>query len=154
MSRRRRTPARLFLASLAVLAVACSSSTSGGGEVSVVGSFYPLAWAAERIGDGKASVIDLTPPGVEAHDTNLTARQVADIQTADIVLLLGRFGFQPQVEQAADRAEGDVVDVTEGLPLKGSDEPGLRSDPHVWLDPVLMRDIVERVRDAIGRVLP
>src|SRR5881397_3322455 len=130
---------------------ACSSSA---GANSVVGSFYPLAWAAEQIGGSRVSILDLTPPGVEAHDTNLNAKQVGQIQTARVVLLLGYLGFQPQVEAAARHADGDVVSLTEGFDLHPSDEPGLSADPHVWLDPVLMSRMTERIGRALERDIP
>src|SRR5438067_5340565 len=121
-----------------VLMDACSSDSGSPGTTNVIGSFYPLAWAAQSIGGSAVSVTDLTPPGVEAHDTNLNARQVAQIESADVVLILGYLGFQPQVEAAAHDAGGDVVELTRGFDLRSSNEQGLSADPHVWLDPVLM----------------
>jgi zinc transport system substrate-binding protein len=129
--------------------VSCASSGSSDDEVQVVGSFYPLAWAAEQIGGVRVDVLDLTPPGVEAHDTNLSARQVAQVQSADVVLLLGYLGFQPQVEAAARDASEDVVQVDKGMALRPSEERGLSADPHVWLDPVLMERIVRTVSGAL-----
>jgi zinc transport system substrate-binding protein len=120
----------------------------------VVGSFYPLAWVAEQIGGDRAEVTDLTPPGVEAHDVSLSARQVADIHGADVVLILGYLGFQAQVEDAARQASGRVVQVARGLTLRPSNEEGLSGDPHVWLDPVLMQEIVKATSNALIAVDP
>ena len=117
--------------------------------MSVVASFYPLAWAAEQVGGDLVSVEDLTPPGVEAHDVTLSAGQRADLQTADIVLILGDFGFQPDIERAAQDASGRVVKVAQGLNLLPSTQQGLTYDPHVWLDPVLMERIVAEVADGL-----
>jgi zinc transport system substrate-binding protein len=93
--------------------------------------------------------LDLTPPGVEAHDTNLSAHQVAEVDNADVVLILGYLGFQPQVEQAARRASGRVVQVAQGIRLRPSQERGLSGDPHVWLDPVLMEQITLAISKAL-----
>lgn len=114
----------------------------------MVASFYPLAWVAERVGGPRVDVIDLTPPGAEAHDTTLSARARADLGDASLVLLLG-LRFQPEVERAARDANGRVVDVARGLPLLPSSEGGLEADPHVWLDPVLMLDVVDAVVQAL-----
>src|SRR5437867_9725510 len=113
----------------------CSSGCCGG-RVEVVASIYPLAWAAVRVGGSRVSVEDLTPPGVEAHDTTLTAGQRADIQTADVVVYLGQIGLQPDVEHAVKDARGKVVDVTAGLNIGAPS--GQTLDPHIWLDPVHM----------------
>lgn len=117
--------------------------------MSVVASFYPLAWAAEQVGGRLVSVEDLTPPGVEAHDVTLSAGQRADLQSADVVLILGDFGFQPDIERAAQDASGRVVKVAQGLSLLPSTQQGLNYDPHVWLDPVLMEQIVSEVVDGL-----
>jgi zinc transport system substrate-binding protein len=120
----------------------------------VVASFYPLAWAAERVGGPGVEVVDLTPPGVEAHETTLTAGQRAELQTADVVLTLGSFGFQPDVERAAEEAEGSVVAVAESLDLRPSTEQDLDFDPHVWLDPGIMERIVAEVAEALADADP
>jgi zinc transport system substrate-binding protein len=134
---------------LAGMLAACTSASSTGGKVRVVGSLYPLAWVAERIGGNRVDVTDLTPPGVEAHEVSLSARQVADIHGADVVFILGYLGFQPQVEDAARQASGRVVEVATGIDLHPSQERGLAGDPHVWLDPVLMEKIAGAVSDAL-----
>ena len=144
----------MYLSGLFAVAAGACSPASGGSGVSVVGSFYPLAWAAQQIGGAAVSVTDLTPPGVEAHDTNLNARQVATIESADVVLLLGYLGFQPQVESAAQQATGDVVQLTHGFTLRSSNEQGLSADPHVWLDPVLMARMAGRIGAALQHADP
>ena len=150
---RRVALACVLLALVTVTAGACTGSGSEGG-LKVVASFYPLAWAAQQVGGDHVTVEDLTPPGVEAHDTVLTAGQQADLQSAPLVLILGRFGFQPDVEQAAAEASGRVVAVTGGMHLLPSQERGLGYDPHVWLDPVLMEQIVTQAGDALIAIDP
>ncbi len=129
---------------VATVAAACSGGAgSGEGDrVQIVASIYPLAWLAEQIGGDRVEVTDLTPPGVEAHDVALTAGQRADLQTADVVVLLDEPGFQPDVEAAVEEAQGIVLRVppSSSLPLE---------DPHVWLDPALLSDSVTLLTDAI-----
>ncbi len=143
-----------MLAACALFAAACDRVGGGGGGLKVVASFYPLAWIAERIGGDLVDVEDLTPPGVEAHDVTLSAGQRADVQTADVVLLLGDFGFQPDIEKAAGEASGRVVKVAEGLDLVPTEREDLTVDPHVWLDPVLMDQIVPKIAHALAAVDP
>jgi zinc transport system substrate-binding protein len=112
----------------------------------VIAAFYPLAFAADRIGGTRVHVENLTPPGAEPHDLELAPKAVARIETADVVLYLGR-GFQPAVSDAAKQAHGTKVDILAGLPLHANlgGERGLTADPHVWLDPVLFARVVERI---------
>jgi zinc transport system substrate-binding protein len=149
-----RTILILVLVMVTVLAVACSGQAGGDqhDRVSVVASFYPLSFAAERIGGDCVSVTNLTPPGVEPHDLELTPDSVEAIATADVVLYLGG-GFQPAVEDAIGDAEGqavDVLSVVSTVPAQGEQaNEGLDVDPHVWLDPGRFADIVTATGDAL-----
>jgi zinc transport system substrate-binding protein len=118
----------------------------------VVAAFYPLAYAAERVGGPAFDVHNLTPPGAEPHDLELTPREVARIQDASVVLYASH-GFQPAVSKAVEQARGKKVDVLAGLPLRAADgaEAGLTADPHVWLDPVLFARVVQKIGVAIDR---
>lgn len=139
-------PAALLL-TLSLLASACGGATDG--RLHVVASLYPLAWVAERVGGPLVDVEDLTPAGVEAHDATLSAIQRADVQEADVVLILGTTGFQPDIERAAETASGNVLDVTEGLDLIPA-EGDLSVDPHLWLDPALLAQTLDRIEAAFS----
>jgi len=132
----------------AALITGCRSATSG--KRTVVAAFYPLAYAAERIGGPALHVSNLTPPGAEPHDLELTPRAVARIESADVVLYLSH-GFQPAVSKAVAQARGKRIDILAGLPLRRSAEAGLTADPHVWLDPVLFARIVRKIGVALDR---
>jgi zinc transport system substrate-binding protein len=140
----------LILALVAILP-GCGAGSSGGGK-SVVAAFYPLAYAAERIGGPAFDVENLTPPGAEPHDLELTPREVGRIQEASVVLYLSH-GFQPAVSKAVEQAHGKKVDILAGLPLHAADgsEAGLTADPHVWLDPILFSRVVMRIGTALSR---
>jgi zinc transport system substrate-binding protein len=144
---------------LAFAAGACSSGSSGGsdGKLKVVAGFYPLAEAAMKVGGALVDVQNLTPPGVEPHDLELTPGEIADIQSADVVLYLSH-GFAPAVEKAVPDARGITVDLLQGMSLNprvsGEGEHGPISDPHVWLDPVLYRELVDRTERALAKARP
>ena len=141
---------RIVLVIVAALILAGCGGASAGKDV--VAAFYPLAYAAERIGGPSTHVDNLTPAGAEPHDLELTPRAVARIQSARVVLYLSR-GFQPAVSKAVEQAKGQRVDVLAGLPLRGStgSEEGLTVDPHVWLDPVLFGRIANRIGAVLHR---
>jgi len=128
----------------------------------VVAAFYPLAYAAERVGGQRVSVANLTPAGAEPHDLELTPDQVDEVLDADLVLELGR-NFQPAVEHAAEQRDGPTVKLLDALPIKAGNKAGNKKvnesdpdalDPHVWLDPVSMVDIVTRVQKALTDIDP
>jgi zinc transport system substrate-binding protein len=136
----------VFALTVAGLAVGCrGSGDHSGSRETVVASFYPLAFAAEQVGGEAVSVENLTPPGAEPHDLEVSPSDVSKIKSADLVLLLGH-GFQPQLEDAA----GSGPDVVALL-----DTPALDlhpdGDPHVWLDPIRYLKIVERLGAVLRR---
>jgi zinc transport system substrate-binding protein len=138
----------LAVVSGAGLLAGCSGGATAGpaGATKVVAAFYPLAYAAEQVGGTDVSVTSLTPPGVEPHDLELSASQVADIAQADVVLYVK--GFQPAVDEAvAQQAVDHSIDVSAALPLIGS-------DPHVWLDPANMTVIGGEIADRLATLDP
>jgi zinc transport system substrate-binding protein len=138
-----------------------SPGSPGGASLPIalhaVVSFYPLQEAAERVGGGRVAVTDLTTPGVEPHDLELTPNDVEAIDSADVVLYLGG-GFQPAIEAAVGDAGGTAVDLLAGFPTlpppAGEDAAGLTVDPHVWLDPLRYATLVGEVATAFGRADP
>ena len=140
----------VWIAALALIVAGCGAASGAKGRTTVVAAFYPLAYAAEQVGGAKVEVRNLTPPGAEPHDIELTPGDVGRLQQADVVLYLSH-GFQPAVEQAVASARGKRVDVLAGLGLRRGvgDETG-KSDPHVWLDPVLYARIVRRIGAVLG----
>jgi zinc transport system substrate-binding protein len=127
---------------LALSGCADDDSASSDGKVTVVASFYPLAEAARQIGADRVDVRDLTPPGAEPHDLELTTDDAVAIQDADLVVVLGG-DFQPGIEKAAARRSDGTVIIRDALDVTGD-------DPHVWLDPVLMGEVVATVREALS----
>jgi zinc transport system substrate-binding protein len=140
-----------LFAIVVLLTAACGEDPAPADRRLVVASVYPLAYAAERLGGDGVQVVNLTPPGVEPHDLELTADDLEAIASADAVLMLGG-GFQPAVEDAvAAAATGAVIDVAKGVATLPSEDPDgeLAFDPHVWLDPARFRAIVEHVAGAL-----
>ncbi|MDQ3095855.1 MAG: metal ABC transporter substrate-binding protein [Actinomycetota bacterium] len=153
-------PATLLGLSLSPLLLAGCSALGGGDDSGsrpqVVAAFYPYAYVAERVAGENATVTNLTAPGLEPHDLELTPRQVADISEAD--LLVYEEGFQPAVDEAVDQsAEGTTLDVTDVVPLQDTGVPAeadLSGDPHLWQDPTLLMPIAEQVRDDLLELNP
>jgi zinc transport system substrate-binding protein len=181
--------ARRLAAAFAAACVAlggCAQSTPPSDDAgpSVLVSFYPLQFLAERIAGPDAVVSSLTPPGAEPHDLELSPAQVAEVGRADLVVYIS--GFQPAVDEAiAARAPAHVVDaatVTTLMPL-ASGEPGHTDgdacaspgedgtevceapdpeagqasgplDPHFWLDPTRMEGVATAIAEALDAIDP
>jgi zinc transport system substrate-binding protein len=146
----------------------CASGTTGDpagdGTISVVASFYPLAFVTERVGGDRVDVTDLTPPGVEPHDLELSPRDVASVVEADLVVYLA--GFSPAVDDAVTgEADGRTLDAGQfaRLDLRSSgsssdagraEGDGDGADPHFWLDPLRLADVADEVAVQLGELDP
>jgi zinc transport system substrate-binding protein len=124
--------------------------------VSVVAAAYPFAFVAERVGGNGVDVDNLTSPGVEPHDIELTPQQVADVSEAD--LLVYEQSFQPAVDAAVEQAglsDDATLDVADVVPVDATGaEDEDAPDPHVWLDPLRMVAITRAVADRLSAVDP
>ncbi|MFI0236186.1 metal ABC transporter substrate-binding protein [Streptomyces sp. NPDC016845] len=181
-----RRPRRRLISTAAVTAAtalglaglsACSSSDAadgkGGGndgKLDVVASFYPMQYLAEQIGGGHVSVRNLTEPGQEPHDLEVSAKQRAQLEESDVAVYLK--GLQPSVDEAIDQSgistKVDAASLTE-LEKHGSEVGGHAeehddhdhdhggeegTDPHIWLDPVKYTEVAEGVGKALQKADP
>ncbi len=162
---RRLLPA-LAAAGIVTSLAACGAAPAdpADGRLAVSASFYPLQWAAERVGGPHVVVTGLTPPGGEPHDLELTPKAVGGLARADVVAYLA--GFQPAVDaavaQEAERAAFDVSSVADLSIAAGADgqehapaegAPGT-ADPHFWLDPVRFAKVATAMGERFATADP
>ena len=165
-------------ASAAALALAgCGSSddatAAGGGDgLTVVAGFYPLEWAAQRVGGERVEVSSLTPPGAEAHDLELAPQDVAAVAEADLLVYLE--GFQPALDEAAATEAADTAwDAGQAADLSlSAEEHGHEGetaeehaehageeeeealDPHFWLDPTRLAAVGDALAGRLAEADP
>ncbi len=169
----------LGLLACALVVSGCSAFDDDTEGTQVAAAFYPLQYVAERVVGDLATVDNLTTPGTEPHDLELTIRETAEIAQADLVI--HELGLQPAVDDAvAQNAVGDVIDAAavvglqpfddhadegdhEGEHEEGDDvahtaddghDHGDELDPHFWLDPTRMAELGDAVADALSEIDP
>jgi zinc transport system substrate-binding protein len=124
------------------------------GKPEVVASFYPLQYVAQRIVGDHAQVTNLTAPGVEPHDVELSPRQVARVSGATVVFY--ERGLQPAVDDAVKNNGPEYrVDAADTVHLRHGDssEDG-DLDPHFWLDPTLLAKVAQAFTDEMSKADP
>ncbi|AXI77488.1 metal ABC transporter substrate-binding protein [Peterkaempfera bronchialis] len=175
MSHRRVLPSIALAATASLALAACGSgggtsasagggSPAGGGKLGVVASFYPLEYLAEQIGGSHVAVTDLTSPGVEPHDLELSPKQVAAVGKAGVVVYLK--GLQPAVDDAvAQSGVSHVVEASTLSPLvdhhldeeggeDGEEHSHTTGDPHIWLDPTRYATVAKGVGEELAKADP
>lgn len=126
-----------------------SPADAGRDRARVLAAFYPLEWATDRVGDEHVDVTGLTPAGAEPHDLELTTDDRAAIEDADLLVVLSG-GFQPAVEESAEQRDGPTLDVRRAL--SASQQRRAERDPHIWLDPLVMQEIVDAVARRLAAI--
>jgi zinc transport system substrate-binding protein len=140
-----------------------SSSAASSGKVDVVAAFYPFAFVAQQVGGNDVTVDNLTKPGAEPHDLELTPRQVAAISEADLAIYLK--GFQPSVDDAIQQNRpAHTLEVSTVVPLtrpappdeqgEKQDHSNLSGDPHIWLDPTKLAAVARAVGEQLAAADP
>lgn len=139
------------------------SSAASNGKLDVVAAFYPFAYVAQQVGGNDGAVVDLTKPGAEPHDLELTPRQVAAISEADLAIYLK--GFQPSVDEAIQQNRpAHTLEVSTVVPLTrpvspdeqggGQDRSQPAGDPHIWLDPTRLATVARAVGEQLAAADP
>jgi zinc transport system substrate-binding protein len=99
-------------------------------DLTIVTGVYPLEWLAQEIGGDDVAVVQLTEPGTEPHDLELTGRQIAEVSEADIAFYVE--GLQPAVDEAVEQEAAEaalnVADIVELRPAGGADEHAEEED--------------------------
>jgi len=129
-----------------LLLAGCGDDASVGSGPRIVASLYPLQYVAERVAGDHAQVVNLTKPGQEPHDTELSIKQTAELGDASVVFY--EKGLASVVDEAVASADPEhVVDAAAFADLKGD-------DPHFWLDPVRLSAIAEAFERELAEAEP
>jgi len=106
--------------------------SSNNTNLKIFASFYPIYDFVKKIGKDKVDVSTIVPASIEPHDFEPTARQIIELQEADVIFINGA-GFESWINKLANAA---VVDLSKGLPIENI---GSTPNPHIWLDPDLVK---------------
>ncbi|HHW03888.1 MAG TPA: zinc ABC transporter substrate-binding protein [Thermoanaerobacterales bacterium] len=107
-------------------------------------TFYPLYDFTKKIAGDKAQVESIIPAGVEPHDFEPSPRQIAEIYDARVFVFLGG-DMEPWAQKLEGQLRGRGITVVEA----GKDLIE-NHDPHIWLDPVLAKEMALRIYEAVA----
>lgn len=133
-------------------------------QIEVVTTFLPMYWFTKAVAGDAAQVEVLVPPGTEVHEYQATPANVQAIATADVLVKNG-MGLEEFIEDTVKNAGNSklkeinasqgikpvkeispVVETTEEEEHSHDREAG---NPHVWLDPVRAKRMVQNIRDGL-----
>jgi manganese/iron transport system substrate-binding protein len=168
---------------LTVVLSACDarSEEDDSDEIRVVTSLEIFADMVRNVGGDGVDVEALLPSGADPHTFELPPSAVQEIAEADVVFING-LALEENIEEIVrTNAEGPVIELTEGITVisgpgghedegdEHADETPADEDehdeqedghdheegnPHMWLDPHLASQYVERIRDELSAIDP
>ena len=117
-------------------------------RLNIVASFYPIFEFVKQVGGDRVVVMSLIPVGVEPHDFEPTIQQIQNAESADIIFFNG-LGFEGSWLDNINN--NNSVDTSLGVNIT---KTGNMIDPHIWLDPILVKNQVKNIEDALIKLDP
>ncbi|MEA3296776.1 MAG: zinc ABC transporter substrate-binding protein [candidate division Zixibacteria bacterium] len=153
---------------LALLAASVCFSASGGSEKPVIFvSIAPQAYFVERIGGDHVTVEVLVEPGHSPATYEPSPRQMAMLGEAQICFRIGLpFEDRLLTKIEASSTSLRIIDMREGIELvskgrgkahdaqvsSGEGHHHGDSDPHIWLDPMLVKIMAQNIAEELSRL--
>ncbi|HXJ60769.1 MAG TPA: zinc ABC transporter substrate-binding protein [Verrucomicrobiae bacterium] len=156
---------------LGVLNNAAASASSAEAPASprlrIVTSILPVYCFTHQVAGGNAQLDNLLAAGADAHDFQLSRRERQLIDTSDLLVING-LGMEQWLQKALSQARPRLVTIeaarglggslsgndSEGTPTGASGHAGGTPNPHVWLDPLLAKQMVTNILDALEKADP
>lgn len=132
-------------------------------KIPVFVSILPQAFFVEQIGGERVTVDVLVLPGQSPATYAPTPKQMAKLARAKVFFRTGvafENGFMPKIQNSMDNLL--IVDFREGLDLETMESHQHADihhhdnelDPHIWLDPMLVKQQAVIIRDTLTRLDP
>ena len=160
---------------MALFLAACGTSNTEEGttdSLDVVTTFYPMYNFTENIVGTNGNVTALLGAGQDTHSYEPTPKDMAAIAEADVFVYSSEYmeTWVPAVLETLSDSDVTVINASEGIAFyedndtdHGHDHDDEEEhhedeghnhavDPHVWLDPVYAKQMVETISTAIQSV--
>jgi ABC-type Zn uptake system ZnuABC Zn-binding protein ZnuA len=148
---------------------ACGVRTPASTALTVVAAENFLADIARNVAGIRATVSALVPSGIDPHDFQPSPKDLAIVAQSRMLIVNGA-GLEGWLTQALNNVGGNriVVAASQGLPGRtggyGLGSPAITdlsataspasTDPHFWMDPVLVKTYVNNLRDGFIQLDP
>jgi zinc transport system substrate-binding protein len=163
----KRTTSVAFLLVFTVL-VLSAQAFAAKAPIRAVATIFPLSDIVRQVGGKRVSVTTLLTVGMSAHMFEPTTAQIRQMSQASLYVRIGaNLDTWGDKLLAAAKRPPVIVTATAGVPLLSVAQQELGAeeeegghhhegdDPHIWLDPVLVRDhVVPAVVNALTKLSP
>lgn len=160
---------KLALTAIASFCLAFALAPAVGAVGTVAVSILPQAYFVKRVGGARVKVLVMVPPGRSPATYDPTPKQMADLGKAKAYFRIGvpfENTFLPKLR--ANYPQMKIVDTAKGVKLRFlNDDDGHEQqkaahhrhakgspDPHIWLNPLLVKIQAANIRHALKELDP
>ncbi|HXU96092.1 MAG TPA: metal ABC transporter substrate-binding protein, partial [Candidatus Nitrosotalea sp.] len=117
-------------------------------------TFYPIYKFTKAVGGDKVDVSIIIPSGVEPHDWEPTIQDIENLKNAKMVVINGA-GLESWIPKlVSTNPDIIVVDSSKNISLLEKNESKGMTEPHIWLDPILVKIQVQNIADGLIKIDP
>jgi zinc/manganese transport system substrate-binding protein len=145
----------LLLATLILAGCGKAGGAAAGKKRTIVATYSVLASIVGELAGGAFTVITSIPNGLDPHEWEPSAKDIEALMKADVVVENG-IGLEGGMEKTLQKVRASgvklftassaitvrTVKAGEGIPSGDPDQASGAEDPHLWLDPVAMKEVV------------
>jgi len=146
----------IFLVAVSVLLFGgCQKQKTDSESLRILASINPLADFARQVGGERVEVVVLIPTGASPHTFELTPKMMVSASHSRLLILNG-IGLEPWADDLIDAVSSDsllVVETASDIEILMDDDHAA-GNPHVWLNPRLARQQVEKIAAALQQISP
>lgn len=129
-----------------------NSSQQVSDQHKILVTFYPIYQFTKAVGGDKVDVSVIIPSGVEPHDWEPTIQDIENLKKANMIIVNGA-GLEPWIPKlVSENPNMAIVDSSKNIQLLKHDNN--MTDPHIWLDPVLVKIQVQNIADGLIKIDP
>ncbi|MGZ4671865.1 MAG: metal ABC transporter substrate-binding protein [Ilumatobacteraceae bacterium] len=154
------------MALLGILAVVTgctdNTSTNSDGRKRIVVTYSILGSLVKAAVGDRADVVVMMPNGADPHEWEPSAKDIEQLNKADLIVRNG-LGLEGGMLHALDQAKKDgvatfvasdhitvrTVGQGEGVPTGDPDQTVGAKDPHLWMDPLTLKDVITALGPAL-----
>ena len=129
-----------------------NSSQQVSDQHKILVTFYPIYQFTKAVGGDKVDVSIIIPSGVEPHDWEPTIQDIENLKKANMIIINGA-GLEPWIPKlVSENPNMVIVDSSKNIELLKHDNN--MTDPHIWLDPILVKIQVQNIADGLTKIDP